>query len=162
MYWMPLTGVAAASTAWERRIMRTISTSIDIDATPGKVWAVLTDLPRYPEWNPFIQRAAGTVAAGARLTLRMVSATGKASTFKPTVLTADPGRELRWIGHLLVPGIFDGEHSFVLTAANGGTHLTQNEKFTGLLIPLTSKLLDGTADSFAALNEALKKRAEAG
>jgi hypothetical protein len=141
--------------------MRTISTSIDIDAAPGTVWRVLTDLPRYAEWNPFIREAAGTVAPGERLTLRMVQATGKASTFRPTVLTADPDRELRWIGRLVVPGVFDGEHSFVLTAANGGTHLTQSEKFTGLLIPFTSKVLDATADSFAALNKALKERAEA-
>lgn len=141
--------------------MRTISAGIDIDAAPGKVWAILTDLPRYAEWNPFIREAAGTAATGARLTLRMASASGKVTTFKPTVLTADPGRELRWIGRLLMPGIFDGEHRFVLTAAGGGTHLTQSERFTGLLIPFTGKILDQTAASFAALNQALKKRAEA-
>jgi hypothetical protein len=141
--------------------MRTISTDIDIDATPEAVWAVLTDLPRYPEWNPFIREAAGLVRVGARLNLRMVSSSGRASTFKPTVLAADPGHELRWIGRLFMPRIFDGEHSFVLTATDGGTHLTQAEKFTGLLIPFTSKVLDGTSAGFVALNAALKNRVEA-
>jgi hypothetical protein len=28
------------------------------------------------------------------------------------VLEVVPGRTLRWLGHLLVPGIFDGEHYF--------------------------------------------------
>jgi hypothetical protein len=141
--------------------LRTITSSIDIDAAPDTVWAVLTDLPRYAEWNPFIREASGTVTAGSRLTLRMVQTTGKAATFKPTVLTVDPGHELRWTGHFIVRGIFDGEHSFVLTASNGGTQLTQSEKFTGVLVPFTSKILNGTARSFAALNEALKQRAEA-
>jgi hypothetical protein len=141
--------------------MRTLSTTIDIEAAPDRVWEILTDLPRYSQWNPFIREAAGTVAVGNRLSLRMVRATGKASTFRPTVLTADPGKELRWIGRLLVPGIFDGEHRFVLAAANGGTRLTQSEKFGGLLIPFTGKLLNETADSFAALNKALKEQAEA-
>jgi hypothetical protein len=62
---------------------------------------------------------------------------------------------------MLIDSAFTDAYSFVLTAASGGTHLTQREKFTGLLISFTGKLLDETADSFAALNEALKRRAEA-
>jgi hypothetical protein len=35
-------------------------------------------------------------------------------TFRPTVLNAETNRELRWLGHLLAPGLFDGEHSFTI------------------------------------------------
>ena len=31
---------------------------------------------------------------------------------RPTVLVAEPGRELRWLGRLFVPRLFDGEHRF--------------------------------------------------
>ncbi len=31
-------------------------------------------------------------------------------TFRPTVLVAEPNRELRWLGRLFMPGPFDGEH----------------------------------------------------
>ena len=50
--------------------MRTISTTVDIAATPQQVWAVLADLDAYPQWNPFIRSASGQVAEGATLTLR--------------------------------------------------------------------------------------------
>jgi uncharacterized protein YndB with AHSA1/START domain len=39
--------------------MREIRTEIDIRASTDRVWEVLTDLERYPEWNPFITRAGG-------------------------------------------------------------------------------------------------------
>jgi hypothetical protein len=32
--------------------------------------------------------------------------------FRPTVLKAEPPRELRWLGHFVFRGIFDGEHIF--------------------------------------------------
>lgn len=54
--------------------MRSISATVDIEATPERVWAVLGDLAAYPEWNPFIRSASGKLAEGGRLTLRMVPA----------------------------------------------------------------------------------------
>jgi hypothetical protein len=140
--------------------MREISASIHIDATPDQVWNTLTDLAGYPHWNPFIREASGEVTVGARLTLRMFPTKGRPMTFKPKVLAADPARELRWIGRLLVPGVFDGEHSFTLTPSNGGTDLVQSEKFSGLLVSLGGKTIDKTTDSFRLLNEALKKQVE--
>ena len=85
-------------------------------------------------------------------------------TFRPTVLRATPNQEFRWVGHLLVPGIFDGEHFFRLIPLDGdrGTLFTQGEQFRGLLVPLLRKSLDrGTRQGFEAMNQALKARVEA-
>ncbi len=48
--------------------MKTVTATIDIDAPPRAVWDVLTDLGRYPVWNPLFRSAAGdtTVGAGSR------------------------------------------------------------------------------------------------
>ena len=140
--------------------MKTMSASIQIDAPPEAVWAVLTDLGRYPEWNPLFREASGQVTMGTTITLRSVHpANGRLMTVKPKITVADPGAELRWAAGL--PGIMSGEHSFVLTTADGGTRLVQSETFRGLLVALSGKTLARAEASFRALNEALKNRAEA-
>ena len=140
--------------------MRTISATVDIAATPRQVWAVLADLDAYPQWNPFIRSASGQLAEGATLTLRLVPAQRRAMTFRPKVLAAEPGLLLRWIGRLIMPGIFDGTHQFALDDVGGYTCLTQSETFRGVLVPFTGKIITQTEADFRALNQALKQRAE--
>lgn len=138
-----------------------ISTTIDIDATPENVWAVLTDFARYREWNPFMDRVEGAARVGHKLVVHMSPPEGRAMTFKPTVLVAAPGQELRWLGKLAVRGLFDGEHSFVLTRRpDGATRLTHGESFSGLLVALLKGTLKGTEEGFVAFNQALKQRVE--
>ena len=141
--------------------MKTMSATIQIDAPPTDVWAVLTDLSRYREWNPLFREASGQVAVGNRIRLRSVHpANGRLMTVKPKITVAAPGAELRWASSL--PGIISGEHSFLLAAADGGTRLTQSENFRGLLTAFSGKTLARAETSFQELNEALKKRAETG
>lgn len=143
--------------------MKTVTAVIEIDAPPAKVWAVLTDLSRYPEWNPHIRAGRGQVVAGNRLTLRMYPPSGRAVTIRPLVLAAVPGAQWRLRGGL--PGIagrliFTGEHSFTLTAVGGGTRLVQRETFRGALVPFIGTALSAARHSFQEHNEALKKRVE--
>jgi hypothetical protein len=138
--------------------MKTVSSTIDIDAPPSRVWDVLTDLAAYPEWNPLFPQASGQIAVGQRLTLATRPTVGRAMTIKPKLLAVQPGAELRWVGGL--PGIIGGEHSFTLTAAGNGTRVVQSETFRGLLVPLSGKMLGGLEADYAALNRALKQRVE--
>ncbi|HKE98256.1 MAG TPA: SRPBCC domain-containing protein [Actinomycetes bacterium] len=135
---------------------------IDIHATPERVWQVLTDFGAYPKWNPFITRAEGSLRRGERLTVRLQPVGGRGMTFRPTVLEATPAVRLRWLGHLLVTGVFDGEHSFTIQPLGGGrVRLVQQEDFHGLLVPLLAGSLDRrTLPAFERMNQALKRRAE--
>ncbi len=139
-----------------------LRTHVDIHATPERVWQVLTDFAAYPQWNPFMTRASGSPRRGERLTIRLQPVGGRGMTFRPTVLEADPGRRLRWLGHLLVTGVFDGEHSFTIQPlGQGQVRLVQQEDYRGLLVPLLARSLDRrTLPAFERMNQALKRRAE--
>ena len=142
--------------------VRQILTSIEIGARPEDVWTVLMDFDRFPDWNPYITRMAGTAAEGERLEVRLAPPGGKAMAFRPTVLRVEEGREFRWRGHLFVPGIFDGEHIFELTDLGGRTRFVQREEFRGVLAPLMLRLLsDSTERGFVVMNEALRDRVAA-
>ena len=137
---------------------------IDIDADAERVWQVLTDFGAYSEWNPFMTQAEGAAAVGERLAIRMQPQGGRAMTFRPTVMEAVPGKRLRWRGRLLLPGIFDGDHSFTIEPLEEGrVRMIQEEHFRGVLVsPLARSLDRGTLPSFEQMNRALKRRAEQG
>jgi hypothetical protein len=138
-----------------------LRTTIDIDAAPEAVWAVLTDLPAYPGWNPFIRELHGELAVGERLEVTMQPEGGRAMTFRPTVRSVEPNRELRWLGRLVAPGVFDGEHRFAIEPIAGGSRLVHEERFGGVLVPLLAKgLRKKTLPAFERMNEAVKERAE--
>ena len=139
-----------------------LKTRIDIDASPEAVWAVLSDLAAYPSWNPFIREAHGELAAGQRLDVKMQPEGGRAMRFRPTVLKAEPNRELRWRGLLVAPGVFDGEHRFAIEPTAGGSRLLHEESFSGVLVPFLARgLRRGTLPGFERMNEAVKERVEA-
>jgi hypothetical protein len=141
--------------------MAHLRTEVHIDASPERVWEVLADFAAYPSWNPFIRRIEGTLAEGERLVVRIEPPGGMGMTLRPTVLSATPIREFRWLGHLLVPGLFDGEHSFQLEKDGQGVRLVHAETFRGALVPLFRRSLDGSVRAgFEAMNAALKERAE--
>ena len=141
---------------------KSISTNVEINAEPEEVWDVLVDFDSHPDWDPFVTRISGRPAVGERLEVTMQPVGGKAMDFHPTVLAARPSREFRWIGHLFLPGIFDGEHAFEIEPLDGGrVRFTQSERFRGILVPFLSRMLDrGTEPGFEAMNEALKERVE--
>lgn len=143
--------------------MRKLRTEIEINASPDRVWEVLTDFASYEQWNPFITKAKGTAALGAKLQIWMEPPGGRAARFSPVIADAEPPYRLEWHGKLLVKGLFDGRHRFEIEATSGGTNLIQSEEFTGALVPLLAKSLDGpTRQGFELMNQAIKERIEDG
>lgn len=144
-------------------MMHAIDTRIEIQAPPPRVWDVIADFPRYPEWNPFILAVVGEVREGASVSYRFEFPQGIRIWAVAKILRFQPARELRWAAHFLSPRVFNGEHHFRMQpSAAGGTRFEHGEVFSGALLPLAVPLLkwDGPR-SYASLNAALKRRAEA-
>ena len=142
--------------------MQTLDASIEIDAPAERVWQVVSDFARYPEWNPFIVRAAGKQRPGARLEVTIVAPGVRAATFKPKVLDLDPGRLIRWKGSLILPGLFDGRHALsVDPLGDGRARFTTHEEVTGILLPFLGKVMRASQEGFEQMAAAVKARAEA-
>lgn len=141
-----------------------IRTTADIHATPQAVWQVLIDLAAYPEWNPFITSAKGTVEVGERLRLRLEPPGGVARTIRPLVTEADAGHELRWVEEGWVPGALDGHHAFsIISKGENRTHVVHRETFTGILVFFLRAYLETQIrQGLEAMNRALKARAQGG
>jgi hypothetical protein len=142
--------------------MHEVRTEIEISASRARIWEVLMDFPAYAQWNPFVLSIAGQAIKDQQLTITIQPLGSKSMKFKPRVLVADADSELRWLGHFLVPGVFDGEHYFQMTPnAHGGTTFVHGERFSGLMVGLAKSSLEGgTRSGFVAMNKALKARAE--
>jgi hypothetical protein len=138
-----------------------LRTEIEIDAPPARVWSVLTDFRRYPEWNPFITSIEGELLVGDTLTLRISPPESSEHRLRPKLLVCEAPRELRWRGHLFIKGLLDGEHFFqVQETDDGRTRFVHGEDFSGVLLRFLHAQLTQVARGFVYMNQALKKRAE--
>jgi len=138
-------------------------TEIDIDAPPKVVWDHLTEFSQYPKWNPFIKQISGELAAGSQLSVSIQPPGQDSMDFSPELLVVKEYEELRWLGQLLIPKLFDGEHYFIVEAkSDGTTRLIQGENFSGILaLLLWGTVEQDTKNGFHAMNKALKNRSEA-
>jgi len=145
-----------------RLLERRIDTHVEIESSARRVWEVLADFPAYAHWNPFVVAIAGTAVRGGRLSVVIRPPGRRGMTFRPIVLAADPHRELRWLGRLILPGLFDGEHVFTIAPFSPGkVRFSQRETFRGLLVPLMPRSFwEGMRRGFEDMNSALKRRAE--
>jgi hypothetical protein len=140
--------------------MLELRTEIEIDAPAERVWAVLIDFERFPDWNPFIRRIHGNAQVGSRLDVLPGASGTRPMRFRPTVKAVVPNRELRWLGRLGLPRLFDGEHIFQIEPLGPiRSRFVQRERFRGLLVPLLVRSLSRDARrGFEEMNRALQER----
>ena len=140
--------------------MRVFSTTIDIDAPPERVWAVMSDVERWPEWTPSVSSVRraddGPFALGSRVRVK-----------QPRLLPADwvvtsvtPGREFTWVTRSVSLEV-TGAHAVEPIAR--GARATLSVRFEGLLAPLITSLTRGLIEKYIAMEAAgLKQRSEEG
>ena len=127
-----------------------------IEASPEKVWQILTGIDHWPTWQPQVvtARLNGALLPGSTFDWK-----SGGSRIHSTLHTVEPCRSFGWTGK--VWGIY-AIHNWTLTRKAGATLLRTEESMQGILASmlkkmLTKTLLDGSNDW---LNK-IKQQAEA-
>ena len=140
--------------------MKKFSASINITATPQKVWDVLVDTNGYPNWDPGMVRIEGNLGLGEKVKFFTTFSPDRAFAVKVTGF--EPGAKMVLTGGMPL-GLFKSERTHTLTAtADGSTAFHTEEIFTGLLLPVFGKNLPDLTENFEAFATGLKQEAEQG
>ena len=138
--------------------MREYSASTTINASPQTIWAILTDAPNYPQWDPGVERIEGRIAPGEKVTAYSKLSPGRG--FPATVSEFEPQRRMTWSSGMPL-GLFKGVRTFTLSPqGNGSVHFTLRELFSGPLLPLVGRSIPDMTDNFQQFVQGLKERAE--
>lgn len=141
-----------------------ISAEVDIDAPAERVWDILVDLDRYPEWNPFTTKVESTLRVGERAVLHVQMRPDKAVVQVENVTTYEPGVRLCWGMKLGARFLLAANRCQVLNPLpRGGTRYYTCDEFHGALVPLVLWLYGVDIQrGFNGVAQALKHRAERG
>jgi hypothetical protein len=138
--------------------MKSYDATATIQASPDRIWAILTDSGAYPTWDSGVQGIDGTIAPGNRITVRSEANPGRA--FPVNVTEFEPGRSMTWSGGMPL-GLFKGVRTFRLSpAGDGATRFDMREEYTGPLLPLIWRTMPDLGPSFQKFAAGLKARAE--
>lgn len=146
--------------------MATHTISLDpyrINAPAETVWHVLTDLERYPDWNPFTPRVDSSLEIGKPVTLH-VKRGDSTSSMNFVLEVFDPPSEIAWsLPKMLHKAVFNAYRTqkVVPIDTDSCTYET-SDTFDGWLAgPLYKRQNEWVLKNFNRLAAALKDRAEA-
>ncbi len=136
----------------------TLAVAVHIEAPPEKVFAVLCDVERWPEWTPTMTRVqrldSGPFAIGSSAQVRQPRL--RAAVWRVTELqdrrnftwtTRSPGLCMT-AGHLVEP-------------QGAGSRVELTLELSGLIAPVVSRLFGGLMERYIATeSQGLKKRSE--
>jgi uncharacterized membrane protein len=136
------------------------ATSISIGAPPERVWAVMVDVERWPEWTPTmisVQRLdEGELRIGSRARVRQPKL--PAAVWRVTSIT--PGRQFQWqAGNMLSKALAGHE---IEPEGGAASRVTLWIDQAGLMLPLIALFYKGLTRRYIQSEiEGLKRRCEA-
>ncbi len=134
------------------------SVSVEVQAPPQRVWAVMHDIERWPEWTWTVRSVerldAGPLAIGSRALIRQP----KLIPARWEVTELDEGRSFTWITRS--PGVrVTATHG--VKASPSGSRATLSLRFSGLLGPLAARLTGRLTKRYLSVEaEGLRERSE--
>lgn len=138
--------------------MTEYNVSIDIQAPPDRVWAVMSDIRRWHEWTPSITSIRrldeGPLRVGSRAMIRQP----KIPPALWRVTEIEEGRRFSWVTGSPIARA-TGRHDVEPLA--GGSRATLSLEYSGILGALIARLLDGINRRYLTMEaNGLKARSE--
>lgn len=141
--------------------MTAIRATIDIDAPAERAWAILCELERYGEWNPFTPKVECDRVVGHPIVLHVVFDGASPRRQVETLRRWAPGEELRW-GMTMGPAWFFRAERWQRIEPLGPTRCryATEDTFEGLFAPVVLALYRAKVQrGFDAAAAALAERA---
>ena len=139
-----------------------IDHTVEVQAPAAVVWTVVTDLARYPEWNPFVVACASDLAVGAPIDMRVRLVGRFAQRQRETILSHEPGRRLCYGLPTAFLGALASSRCHHVEAL-GPDRARYESRFAlrGALEPIVRALLGPSLRrGFGAMTDALVRRSE--
>lgn len=143
--------------------MTDIGSTIDIEAPRARVWSILVDLARYPEWNPFTPRVEASLQIGDPVILHVQMKPGEPTLRQPEVMTSYvEGEELGWGTTMMHRVVLHANRTQRLVdLGRDRTRYESIDRFEGAMVPLVMALYrQHVQRGFDETARALKSRAE--
>jgi uncharacterized membrane protein len=136
-------------------------TSVDVAAPPDRVWEVLVDVQRWPEWTESVSSVrpldAGPLAVGSRVEISQP----RVPTGTYTVTALEPGRVFTW--EQRQPGSTVTAYHECAPLPGGGTRVDLRVVMSGAVGGVVGRLYRKLTERYLAMEAAgLKARAEGG
>ena len=133
--------------------------SIEIDAPAQLVWAVFSDVERWPEWTASVTSLVARDGAGLAVGKRFAIKQPGMSKLVWKVTEIDPGSSWTWVQRS--PGVLVSARHWVSAQPGGRTLVRQQLDQRGVLGALVGRLMVKKTKRFLELEaQGLKARAE--
>jgi uncharacterized membrane protein len=134
-------------------------TSIDVAASPERVWEVLSDVEHWPEWTDSVRSVRsldpGALAVGSRVEISQP----RIPTGTYTVTALEPGRAFTW--EQRQPGSTVCAHHACSPLPDGGTRVELTVVMSGAAGAVVGRLYRKLTERYLAMEAAgLKARSE--
>jgi hypothetical protein len=145
-------------------VAHVFATRVEIAASTERVWAILTDLDAYSQWNPFTPRIDTDFVIGQPIVLHVSFDGAKPRRQVEQLRRWAPGEELRWSMTMGPAWFFRAERSQrVEPLGLERCRYVSEDAFAGVFSPVVERLYGAKVQrGFDALGAALRERAERG
>jgi uncharacterized membrane protein len=138
-----------------------IERTIEISAPPERIWTIMSDVARWPEWTPSVTSVEVLDDGPFRVSMRARVKQPRFPAAVWTVTVIDPGRRFTW--ESVVPGLTSiGDHRIEVRGTSSVTRVTLTLTWRGWMTPLIRLVFGRLSRRYVQMEaESLKRRSEA-